>query len=66
MSATVEPRLAELEAENAKLRKIRDVLIRRVERSMDLQGSEYALFERATLELHPENEAPCNVVAIPQ
>jgi peptidoglycan/xylan/chitin deacetylase (PgdA/CDA1 family) len=23
-------------------------------------------FERATLELHPENEAPCNVVAIPQ
>ena len=49
MSAAVAPRLAELEAENAKLRKIRDVLIRRVERSMDLQGSEYALFERATL-----------------
>jgi peptidoglycan/xylan/chitin deacetylase (PgdA/CDA1 family) len=23
-------------------------------------------FERATLELHPENEAPCNVVAVPQ
>ena len=23
-------------------------------------------FERATLELHPENEAPCNVVAIPR
>lgn len=45
----METRLAELEAENAKLRKIRDVLIRRVERSMDLQGSEYALFERATL-----------------
>jgi signal transduction histidine kinase/CheY-like chemotaxis protein len=41
--------LAALEAENAKLRKIRDVLIRRVERSMDLQGSEFALFERATL-----------------
>ena len=42
-------RLAELERENAKLRKIRDVLVRRVERSMDLQGSEFALFERATL-----------------
>ncbi|MFO1046977.1 MAG: histidine kinase dimerization/phospho-acceptor domain-containing protein [Geminicoccaceae bacterium] len=49
MSAATGSRLAELEAENAKLRKIRDVLIRRVERSMDLQGSEYALFERATL-----------------
>ena len=42
-------RVAELERENAKLRKIRDVLVRRVERSMDLQGSEFALFERATL-----------------
>jgi two-component system, sensor histidine kinase len=42
-------RLTGLEAENAKLRKIRDVLVRRVERSMDLQGSEFALFERATL-----------------
>jgi signal transduction histidine kinase len=52
MSAAVEvpeDRLAELERENAKLRTIRDVLIRRVERSMDLQGSEFALFERATL-----------------
>jgi signal transduction histidine kinase len=38
-----------LERENEKLRKIRDVLVRRVERSMDLQGSEFALFERATL-----------------
>lgn len=45
----VAARLAELERENAKLRKIRDVLVRRVERSMDLQGSEFALFERATL-----------------
>jgi signal transduction histidine kinase len=42
-------RVAELERENAKLRTIRDVLVRRVERSMDLQGSEFALFERATL-----------------
>ena len=49
MSPGPDPRLAALEAENAKLRKIRDVLIRRVERSMDLQGSEFALFERATL-----------------
>ena len=23
-------------------------------------------FERAIVELHPENQAPCNVVAIPQ
>ena len=49
MSTSPEQRLATLEAENAKLLKIRDVLIRRVERSMDLQGSEFALFERATL-----------------
>jgi signal transduction histidine kinase/CheY-like chemotaxis protein len=46
--ATGRGRLAELERENAKLAKIRDVLVRRVERSMDLQGSEFALFERAT------------------
>ena len=49
MSTTADGRLAALELENAKLRKIRDVLVRRVERSMDLQGSEFALFERATL-----------------
>jgi signal transduction histidine kinase/CheY-like chemotaxis protein len=48
-TAINEGRLAELERENAKLRRIRDVLVRRVERSMDLQGSEFALFERATL-----------------
>lgn len=46
---TAEARLADLAHENEKLRKIRDVLVRRVERSMDLQGSEFALFERATL-----------------
>jgi len=28
-------------------------------------GSETQSFERATLELHPENPIPCNVVAIP-
>jgi signal transduction histidine kinase len=49
LSGTEDGRLAALEGENAKLRKIRDVLVRRVERSMDLQGSEFALFERATL-----------------
>lgn len=49
MNAGAEVQLADLALENAKLRKIRDVLVRRVERSMDLQGSEFALFERATL-----------------
>jgi signal transduction histidine kinase len=49
LAGDAEAHLAELERENAKLRKIRDVLVRRVERSMDLQGSEFALFERATL-----------------
>ena len=49
MTDAVELQLADLALENAKLRKIRDVLVRRVERSMDLQGSEFALFERATL-----------------
>ena len=49
MNAGADVRLADLALENAKLRKIRDVLVRRVERSMDLQGSEFALFERATL-----------------
>jgi len=48
-AAADDGRLAKLARENAKLRKIRDVLVRRVERSMDLQGSEFALFERATL-----------------
>ena len=49
MNSAADGRLAALELENAKLRKIRDVLVRRVERSMELQGSEFALFERATL-----------------
>ena len=49
MIAELDPQVAELVRENAKLRKIRDVLVRRVERSMDLQASEFALFERATL-----------------
>ncbi|WP_158240631.1 NahK/ErcS family hybrid sensor histidine kinase/response regulator [Telmatospirillum siberiense] len=40
-------RLAELERENAKLRKINQVLIDRVERSMDFQGNAYSLFQTA-------------------
>jgi two-component system, sensor histidine kinase len=38
-----------LAREVAKLRKINEVLMRRVERSMDMQGSDYALFETAIL-----------------
>lgn len=39
------PRLAELERENAKLRKINRVLMDRVERSMDFQGNAFSLFQ---------------------
>src|SRR4051794_7067503 len=39
----------DLARENAKLRKINEVLMRRVERSMDMQGNDYALFETAIL-----------------
>lgn len=42
-------RVALLEAENAKLRKINQVLMGRVERSMDLQGNDFSLFETAIL-----------------
>ncbi|MFW5833925.1 MAG: hybrid sensor histidine kinase/response regulator [Pseudomonadota bacterium] len=42
-------KLALLEAENAKLRKINQVLMGRVERSMDLQGNDFSLFETAIL-----------------
>ena len=38
-----------LARENAKRRKINEVLMRRVERSMDMQGNDYALFETAIL-----------------
>ncbi|MEO1091456.1 MAG: hybrid sensor histidine kinase/response regulator [Pseudomonadota bacterium] len=41
--------LALLQAENAKLRKINQVLMSRVERSMDLQGNDFSLFETAIL-----------------
>lgn len=40
-------RLAELERENAKLRKINQVLMDRVERSMDFQGNAFSLFQTA-------------------
>ena len=39
----------DLARENAKLRKINKVLMNRVERNMDLQGSEFTLFEHAIL-----------------
>lgn len=41
----VDKRLATLERENARLRKINDVLMDRVERSMDMQGSAFSLFQ---------------------
>lgn len=40
-------RIAELERENAKLKKINKVLIDRVERSMDFQGNAFSLFQTA-------------------
>lgn len=43
----VSSQLARLEYENAKLRKINDALMRRVERSTDLQGNAFSLFETA-------------------
>ena len=44
-SDPVEQRLAVLERENARLRKISHVLMERVERSMDVQGSAFSLFQ---------------------
>ncbi|MCB9884229.1 MAG: response regulator [Planctomycetes bacterium] len=41
--------LRALERENAKLRRINEVLVRRVEQSMDSQGSSFAVFEAAIL-----------------
>ncbi|RVT93027.1 NahK/ErcS family hybrid sensor histidine kinase/response regulator [Sphingomonas crocodyli] len=42
-----EARIAELERENAKLRRINAALMDRVERSTDLQGNAFSLFETA-------------------
>jgi len=39
----------DLARENTKLRKINQVLMNRVERNMDLQGSDFTLFEHAIL-----------------
>ena len=44
---TQEERLAQLEREAAKLRKINRVLMERVERSMDFQGNAFSLFQTA-------------------
>ncbi len=42
-----DPRIAALERENAKLRKINRVLMERIERDMDLQGNAFSLFQTA-------------------
>ena len=46
-SSSAEMRIAELEREVAKLRKINTALMNRVERSMDAQGSAFSLFQTA-------------------
>lgn len=43
----IDERLRTLQNENAKLRKINQVLMDRVERSVDMQGNDFALFETA-------------------
>jgi two-component system, sensor histidine kinase and response regulator len=51
MSSTpdkTDERCAQLQAEVAKLTKINSVLMKRVERSMDLQGNAFSLFQAAT------------------
>jgi len=47
LAGDLEARLAQLEYENAKLKKINKVLIDRVERSMDFQGNAFSLFQTA-------------------
>lgn len=47
ISSPAEMRIAELEREVAKLRKINAALMNRVERSMDAQGSAFSLFQTA-------------------
>jgi signal transduction histidine kinase/CheY-like chemotaxis protein/HPt (histidine-containing phosphotransfer) domain-containing protein len=48
VTATAEERCAELERENAKLRKINKVLSDRVERGMNLQDNTFSLFQAAS------------------
>ncbi|AWK89686.1 NahK/ErcS family hybrid sensor histidine kinase/response regulator [Azospirillum thermophilum] len=49
-------RVAELERENAKLRRINKVLMDRVERSMDFQGGAFSLFQTAIVLEHKVRE----------
>lgn len=49
-------RIAELERENAKLRRINRVLMERVERSMDFQGGAFSLFQTAIVLEHKIRE----------
>ncbi|HXH03534.1 MAG TPA: hybrid sensor histidine kinase/response regulator [Candidatus Competibacteraceae bacterium] len=49
MSEDVSPRLAELEAELERLRRINDALMDRVEREMAAKQSDYSLFETAAM-----------------
>ncbi|MGQ9364845.1 NahK/ErcS family hybrid sensor histidine kinase/response regulator [Azospirillum sp. ST 5-10] len=49
-------RIAELERENAKLRRINRVLMDRVERSMDFQGGAFSLFQTAIVLEHKIRE----------
>ncbi|GAB4358263.1 MAG: PAS-domain containing protein [Kiloniellaceae bacterium] len=44
-AAELEARIAELESENAKLKTVRDALIRQVDRSHDFTGNAYKLFQ---------------------
>ena len=46
-SEAAQDRMARLERENAKLRKINDALIDRIERGLDHQGNAYSLFQTA-------------------
>ncbi len=49
-------RIAELEQENAQLKKIQQALMTRVERSMDLQGNAFSVFQAATALEHQVQE----------
>ncbi len=49
-------RIAELEEENARLKKIQQALMTRVERSMDLQGNAFSVFQAATALEHQVQE----------
>ena len=44
----LQARCAELDEENAQLRRINEALMNRVERDMDLQGNSFSLFQAAS------------------